>query len=133
MPLSSKPINCPKSGSGERDDQHLAELIINLVCHATGVELNALKSPTRNNARAARARQIAMYLANVCYQWSLARVGKAFGRDRTTVGYACRLIEDLRDEPFFDSEMNKIEASLEFLPKARTMKLLAPNLTHMGL
>jgi chromosomal replication initiation ATPase DnaA len=29
-------------------------------------------------------------------------IGKAFGRDRTTVLYACQMIEDLRDDEDFD-------------------------------
>lgn len=45
----------------------------------------------------ARARQVAMYLAHVLFGLSLEAIARAFGRDRTTVAYACRKIEDWRE------------------------------------
>jgi chromosomal replication initiation ATPase DnaA len=53
-----------------------------------------------------------MYLTHVVYGRSLAEVGAAFGRDRTTVSYACGLIEDQRDDPHFDREVDRLEAIL---------------------
>ena len=58
---------------------------------------------------AAFARQIAMYLAHVGFGLSMAEVGKAFGRDRTTVVHACHLIEDRRDERRFDDLLDQLE------------------------
>jgi hypothetical protein len=47
-------------------------------------------------------RQIAMYVCHVVLQISLSDIGIAFGRDRTTVGHACNVVEDRRDDPAFD-------------------------------
>ena len=58
---------------------------------------------------AAFARQIAMYLAHVGFGLSMAEVGRAFGRDRTTVVHACHLIEDRRDEGRFDQVLDHLE------------------------
>lgn len=53
-----------------------------------------------------------MYLAHVAKGISLTSIGAAFGRDRTTVSYACNLIEDLRDDTQFDAELDRLEALL---------------------
>lgn len=58
---------------------------------------------------AMRARQVCIYLANVSLGWTLARAGTAFGRDRTTAGIACRTVEDLRDDPAFDRQLDTLE------------------------
>jgi hypothetical protein len=64
----------------------------------------------RRQARAAAFdRQIAMYLAHVGFGFSMAEVGKAFGRDRTTVVHACHLIEDRRDDCRFDVMLDHLE------------------------
>lgn len=54
-----------------------------------------------------------MYLSHVILGRSLAEIGSAFGRDRTTVSYACALIEDMRDDPVFDEEVSRFERRLE--------------------
>ncbi len=58
---------------------------------------------------AAFARQIAMYLAHVGFGLSMAEVGRAFERDRTTVVHACHLIEDRRDDVRFDQLLDHLE------------------------
>ncbi len=68
---------------------------------------------SRCRADTARARQLAMYLSHVVLGQSLTAVGVAFGRDRTTVSYACALIEDMRDDPGFDDEVTRLERLLE--------------------
>ncbi|HVZ28819.1 MAG TPA: helix-turn-helix domain-containing protein [Asticcacaulis sp.] len=113
------------------NDASQAGFIMDLVALATGVPAGHLRSPTRNHARAARARQIAMYLAYVGYAWPLKRVGQAFGRDRTTAGYACRLVEDLRDDRSFDAELERLEDCLRSAPRPSGIKLLGTNLREM--
>ncbi|OYW82812.1 MAG: hypothetical protein B7Z26_02270 [Asticcacaulis sp. 32-58-5] len=98
-------------------DRAKALFIIDVVSHATGIPAAEILSTSRNNAGAARARQVAMYLAYITYQWPLARIGAAFRRDRTTAGHACRLIEDLRDDRRFDLELDKLEACLKNAPE----------------
>jgi hypothetical protein len=36
-------------------------------------------------------------------------IGRAFGRDRTTVAHACRAIEDRRDDIWFDCRLATLE------------------------
>lgn len=114
-----------------RMDETRAHFIMDLVALATGVPAAQIRSETRNNARAARARQIAMYLAYVSFQWPLVRIGAAFGRDRTTAGYACRLVEDLRDDRAFDSRLERLEVCLKNAPDPFDVKLLGTNLMEM--
>jgi hypothetical protein len=101
-------------------DRGVAALIVQLVAVATGVEVIA--APSRNCAHAARARQMAMYLAHTVCAWPLARVGLAFGRDRSTASYAVRKIEDFRDDAVFDAVLTQLEACISVAPLERGMK-----------
>ena len=85
------------------------EQVIALIAREKSVPLRQLIHPQRSRARAARARQMAMYLSHVVLGRTLEEVGEAFGRDRTTVSYACALIEDLRDDPRVDAELDRLE------------------------
>jgi hypothetical protein len=69
----------------------------------------AIAAPTRHSRRAARARHVAIYLAHVTLGLPLAAVAGAFRRDRSTVTYACRRIEDARDNPAFDRALADLE------------------------
>jgi hypothetical protein len=70
---------------------------------------------------AAFARQIAMYLAHVGFGLSMAEVGRAFGRDRTTVVHACHLIEDRRDDVRFDQMLDHLEQAATALRTATSI------------
>jgi chromosomal replication initiation ATPase DnaA len=74
-----------------------------------------LWSGTRGCARAAFARQVAMYLAHVACGLTLTEVGHVFSRDRTTVAHACGLVEDLRDDTAFDRSLELLESVLRSL------------------
>ncbi len=76
-----------------------------------GIAPDALRAPTRCRAPVAFARQVAMYVAHVSFGYSLTEVGRLFGRDRTTAGHACRMVEDRRDDPAFDDMLAAIEAA----------------------
>ncbi|OBZ96445.1 hypothetical protein ADU59_06310 [Pararhizobium polonicum] len=54
-------------------------------------------------------RQISMYVCHVVLQISLTDIGYSFGRDRTTVGHACNVVEDRRDDPAFDDFLTSLE------------------------
>jgi hypothetical protein len=71
---------------------------------------------------AAFARQIAMYLAHVVFGLSMAEIGRAFGRDRTTVVHACHLIEDRRDEMRFDQLLDHLEQAAIALRTASNIR-----------
>jgi chromosomal replication initiation ATPase DnaA len=55
------------------------------------------------------ARQLAMYLCHVTANMSLREISGAFRRDRTTVSHACHAIEDRRDCPTFDRQIELLE------------------------
>ena len=104
-----------RQGKDNRDRLRAA-FVTSLVAMTTGVCPAQIQSRTRNKAEAARARQIAMYLSHVSFEWPLARVGAAFGRDRTTASHACHKVEDLRDDADFDANLNAMEACLRNAP-----------------
>ncbi|HCV73417.1 hypothetical protein D3C87_1689560 [compost metagenome] len=54
-------------------------------------------------------RQIAMYVCHVQLGIPMSDIGPCFGRDRTTVGHACQVVEDRRDEPAFDEFVATLE------------------------
>ncbi len=97
-------------------DRARARLAGALSAYAYGVDENELQAETRGTSAAALARQVAMYLAHVSFEMSISRVGVAFGRDRSTVAYACRQIEDRRDDPAFDAMLCAFEDALRATP-----------------
>ncbi len=105
---------------GERERQARVALMQETVARAWNVPITEMRSPTRRGAPVAQARQVAMYLAHVIYGASLSAVGRHFGRDRTTAAYACRLVEDRRDDAGFDMLLDRLEPAL---PRAETTRL----------
>jgi chromosomal replication initiation ATPase DnaA len=93
-----------------------ARLAQQAVAYAFGERVEEIAAPTRRNRRAARARQTAMYLAHVAFGMSLGRVANAFGRDRSTVAHACRIIEDHREDDDFDDHLDRLEEFLRAAP-----------------
>ena len=91
------------------------QALLGLVATALGVPEAVLLHQHRCRRPIARARQLAMYLMHVILQRDYAEVGRFFHRDRTTVSYACALIEDLREDREFDAEVCRLEAVLETL------------------
>lgn len=83
-------------------------------CDVDYAEVAALK----RHAAIAFARQLAMYLCHVVGDMSLRDVAAEFGRDRTTVSHACHAIEDRRDCPIFDRQIDHLEKELRRRVKA---------------
>lgn len=83
-----------------------------VVAHVYGVPLDTLMAATRKNRRAAEARQVSMYLAHVVLHMSHRQIARGFGRDRTTARYACRRVEELREDPERDRLVTWLEALL---------------------
>ena len=88
-----------------------------------GVSNGELLRATRGKAQVALARQVAMYLAHVTCRLSLTEVGVLFGRDRTTVAHACRVVEDRRDDPIFDRALELLEWAVPTLLAPRRASL----------
>ena len=95
--------------------RRLVDLALHAVAVAWDVEAQALSARTRGEPDVALARQIAMYVAHVVLGASLNQVARSFGRDRTTARHACRVIEDLREEPDFDKRVKGVEFALSAL------------------
>lgn len=87
----------------------LRGVIETVVARVFGIEASELLAPTRGIAAVAFARQVAMYLARVVGRLRFAEVGEVFGRDRSTVAHACRIVENRRDNPAFDYTVEMLE------------------------
>lgn len=87
----------------------IAQEAIEIACEAWNISVFDLMAKKRRRAQVSFARQIAMYLAHVVGQLTLGEISAAFQRDRTTVGYACHAIEDRRDSPIFDRQIEELE------------------------
>jgi CxxC motif-containing protein (DUF1111 family) len=93
------------------------EFILATVATVFEVDPVILLRRTRGQARAAQARQVAMYLTHVGCELSLTAVGRIFGRDRSTVAHACHKIEDAREAPEFDHAVGMMERSVRAIVK----------------
>ena len=99
-------------GLSELYRQRIAQEAATVTARALGVSVAEIMSKTRAKAAIVYARQLAMYLAHVVGQLSLGQVSAEFGRERTTVGYSCHAIEDRRDSPIFDEQIERLETEL---------------------
>ncbi len=77
------------------------------------ISKSELYASSRQKASIALIRQIAMYICHVNFSLTYTEIGIVFGRDRTTASHACRLIEDKRDNPKFDSAIGQLELVLK--------------------
>ncbi len=109
-----------------------ASVLVRMVARAHGVTVKELFNHSRSRAPVAATRQLAMYLMHVVLGRSLTQVGRFYHRDRTTVSYACRMVEDLRDFSHFDEETSALERSIEFVTSdtQRIERYLAESRNH---
>ena len=107
LPSSEK-----ETESGQRV---LATLVNRIVAASFGLDAEELLSSDRGTAKVARARQITVYLLHTGLSIKMADVARFFSRDRTTIGYACRTVEDLRDKPLFDKQVRDYEEIIELV------------------
>jgi chromosomal replication initiation ATPase DnaA len=105
------PIRGAVAAAHERRLRTVIEASVGQVLNVTHAEFAA---STRGRARAALARQIAMYLGHVVCGLSLTDAGRIFARDRTTVAHACAVVEDQRDDPRFDHMLDLLEAIIRW-------------------
>lgn len=96
--------------------------VIALVARQKNLPIRLLTHERRGRLPIARARQLAMYLSHVVLGRTLMEIGDAFGRDRTTVSYACALIEDMRDNRLFDDEVSALERQIEAMVEAEAVR-----------
>lgn len=103
-----------------RRDEDRAFLAAALVAYALGLQTQKILARERGAPIYTRARHIAIYVAYAALGMSLSRVAAAFGRDRSTVAHACRVIEDHREDADFDTWVDQLIMGL------RSVALLAP-------
>lgn len=103
-----------------RSDRDRAYLAAALIGYALGLKTEAILTGDRGKPVSSRARHIAMYLLYAGLGLSLARVSAAFGRDRSTVARACRIVEDYREDAEFDIWIDQLCVGL------RSVTLAAP-------
>ncbi|WP_439529602.1 helix-turn-helix domain-containing protein [Pannonibacter sp.] len=84
----------------------------NLVSEFFDIRVEDLMRESRGRKNVACARQVMMYLAHVTFGLTLGEVGRLYNRDRSTVGYACRKMEDLRDNPCHDRMLEQFERAI---------------------
>lgn len=89
-----------------------SRIVVYAVANAFIIPPLQLTARNRGPAGVALARQIAMYLVHVVLGLSYTHAGLMFGRDRTTVAHACRLVEELRDDSDFDCRLDALERAL---------------------
>ena len=103
------PVPASNSRSELNSPEWRCREIVARVAPEFGVRSTDVGSATRGSQKVAFARQITMYLAHVGFGLSFATVGACFRRDRTTVAHACRLVEDRRDDIWFDCRIAALE------------------------
>jgi chromosomal replication initiation ATPase DnaA len=110
------PVSRLQSQSPPRTRPSLAACrrVTSRVAEDFGVTLAELVAPSRGSPRAALARQVAMYLCHIGFALSFEAVGRLFARDRTTVAHACRVVEDRRDDRWFDRRLALLERACGF-------------------
>jgi chromosomal replication initiation ATPase DnaA len=99
-------------------ERAVVELTVGMAAMAVGISTLEIISMNRGDARQIFARHLAMYLAVSGFSLPLGRVGRMFGRDRSTVAYACAQIEDRRDDPVFDMQVSALEAAVREVAEA---------------
>lgn len=117
----------PARHPAPRPEQRLCDLVALVTAAAFAVPVGELAASTRRSPYIAFARQSAMYLAHVAFGLSYSEIGRGFHRDRTTAAYACRLVEDRRDDPAIDAVLGALECACGALRRRfATPALLSP-------
>lgn len=119
-PRDPDPGRCSRGpqGAGRQPAEIAARFVVRLVACAMRTDEAEILSGRRGTAEIARARHVAMYLLHTSLSIPYGDVGSLFARDRTTVSHACRLVEDLRDDPMHDDFIARLE---EMVDLARSM------------
>lgn len=107
--------------------------VLRSVARHKSVTIAELLAPSRSRHHTAHSRQLAMYLCHTLIGGSLTDVGRYFGRDRTTVAYACALYEDMRDDVCVDVSIRLLEDEISLTLDRHTGQLtsLSRSVAHV--
>ena len=94
------------------DQAHVAQIGMAqaVAAHAYGVRLDELFR--RGDETTRRARRVAMYLAHIVMRLGQRECGRGFYCDHRAVAYACRRVEEAREDPAFDRTVQWLESLL---------------------
>jgi hypothetical protein len=109
----AKPVPGMADQNGDAVDERpfrACDHVLDILSAFFNISGGDLRSHSRCERPVARVRQIGMYVVHVTLGMSMTQVGRAFGRDRSTVAHACHLIEDMREDRDFDCIVNTVEA-----------------------
>jgi chromosomal replication initiation ATPase DnaA len=95
------------------DEEVAARFVGAVVASAFRIVPDAMRAGRRGPASVAFARQVAIYLSHTRFGLDYATAGSLFGRDRTTAAYACRRVEDRREDPTLDAILDYLERALD--------------------
>ncbi|MDQ0454304.1 helix-turn-helix domain-containing protein [Rhizobium paknamense] len=101
----------------QEDKGKRPERLLRLLCHSvsrlTEEMLGMIEeevSPPRNRRRQrCHIRQMSMYLCHVVLGIPQYEIARAFGYDRSTVSYACHVVEDRREDKAMDQLLLRLE------------------------
>lgn len=102
-------VSSSHSAAPSPDPETIRSRVAAYVIADFGITADELAFGSRGSPRASLARQVAMYLCHVGFALSFEGIGRLFHRDRTTVAYACRVIEERREDVWFDSRIVALE------------------------
>ncbi len=97
-------------------DVQAAKLALRVAAYGLGVDPDLIDNSKKGSPEQTLLRHLAMYLASVGFSMTYARIALAFERDRSTVSYACRRVEEMRDAPDFDRWIEQLETVLREAP-----------------
>jgi len=102
-------VSSSHSAAPSPDPETIRSRVAAYVIADFGITADELAFGSRGSPRASLARQVAMYLCHVGFALSFEGIGRLFHRDRTTVAYACRVIEERREDLWFDNRIAALE------------------------
>lgn len=89
--------------------------VVATVASAFAVRPEQINGLRRGSSRTAFARQVAIYLLHTRLGLSYSASGALFGRDRTTAAYACRVVEEKREDARIDGIVDCLERAIDNL------------------
>jgi chromosomal replication initiation ATPase DnaA len=103
----------PRQKKDVPSDAAHARLVTALVATELGTPSLNLDDPSERDPQCDFARQIAIYLYANLFGHNLSRIGRQFGRHRSTVAHSLRVVEDSRTDPALDDALDRMERWLE--------------------
>lgn len=99
----------------QQRDPFPIDILSRKVARSFRVRRASIFASDRCSARESLARHSAMYLMHVVFGCSYTDIAARFQRHRTSVLYACRKVEDRRDDQAFDARISRLERTLHDL------------------